>query len=229
LKKKINLVEAVNEFKKYAFIGMAIALLLLLAFIQWMNITLIEKRIDHMDQLVMEGIHKFYSPALTKIALGITHLGAGKFYVVLCLVLFWFLYRRRNYIEIIALTTTLLGGYGLNELLKAIIQRERPNLYDLIEKGFSFPSGHAMVSLCFYGMASYLIFRTIKENRWKWLIGILASLLIISIGLTRIYLGVHWFSDIVAGFIGGGIWLICCIIGTEVAHRVYRNRDLEKK
>ncbi|MDF2546656.1 MAG: phosphatidylglycerophosphatase [Anaerosolibacter sp.] len=229
MNKKINLLRALNEFKRYAFIGMTVALLLLFIFIQWMNITLIEKRIDHMDQFVMDSIHKYYNPALTKIALGITYLGVGKFYVVLCLVLFWLLYRKRNYIEMIALTTTLLGGYGLNELLKAIIQRERPNLYDLVEKGFSFPSGHAMVSLCFYGMAAYLISRNTKESRWRWVVGIWASLLIAAIGLTRIYLGVHWFSDIVAGFIGGSIWLICCIVGTEVAHRAYGNRNAEKK
>lgn len=214
-----------GEFKKYAFIGMAAALVLLYLFIQWMNITLVEKRMDHIDQLIMEGIHEFYAPTLTKIALVITYLGTGKFYVMLCLFLFWFLFKKRNYIEIFALVTTLLGGYGLNELLKAIIQRERPNLYEVIETGFSFPSGHAMVSLCFYGMAAHLITRKAKKSKWRWEIWTLAGLLIAAIGLSRIYLGVHWFSDVVAGFIDGSIWLICCIIGTEVAHRAYQNRD----
>ncbi len=225
MKRKISLLRAIQEFKIYIFVGVAAVFLLLCLFMVWMNITLVEKKIDYIDQSLMEGIHRFYTPMLTELALGITYLGSVKFYVMLCAFLFWFLIKKKNYIETMALATTLLGGYGFNELLKAIIQRERPSLYEMVERGFSFPSGHAMVSLCFYGMAAYLVTRKAKVSRWRWGVWIFAGLLIAAIGLTRIYLGVHWFSDILAGFIGGTIWLTCCIMGTEVAYRAYKSRD----
>ena len=90
---------------------------------------------------------------------------------------------------------------GLNLLLKNIVQRPRPNEFRLIdETGYSFPSGHSMVSMAFYGFLIYLIYKFVKSKRLKWILIIILSALIITIGISRIYLGVHYTSDVLAGF-----------------------------
>ena len=89
-----------------------------------------------------------------------------------------------------------------NQLFKFILQRPRPSNYNIItEKGYSFPSGHSMVSMAFYGYIIYLVYKYIKNKYLKWTIISILSLLIISIGISRIYLGVHYTSDVLAGFL----------------------------
>ena len=90
---------------------------------------------------------------------------------------------------------------GLNIVLKQIVQRPRPTEYRIVnETGYSFPSGHSMVSMAFYGFLIYLIYKYVKNKYLK--IGLITflSILIISIGISRIYLGVHYTSDVMAGF-----------------------------
>lgn len=97
----------------------------------------------------------------------------------------------------------------LNQLLKFIVQRPRPSDYRIIEEtGFSFPSGHSMVSMAFYGLLIYLIYKHIKNKYVKWTFIIILSILIVSIGISRIYLGVHYTSDVCAGFIISIAYLI---------------------
>lgn len=100
----------------------------------------------------------------------------------------------------------------LNFLLKNILQRPRPTEYRLInESGYSFPSGHSMVSMAFYGFIIYLIYRNIENKKIKWLLISILSILIITIGISRIYLGVHYTSDVLAGFLVGIFYLILYI------------------
>ncbi len=90
----------------------------------------------------------------------------------------------------------------LNQILKRIVQRPRPTEYRLIEEnGYSFPSGHSMVSAAFYGFFIYLIFKNVKNKYIKWGSISFLILLIILIGISRIYLGVHYTSDVMAGFV----------------------------
>lgn len=91
---------------------------------------------------------------------------------------------------------------GLNQILKRLVQRPRPTEYRLIEEsGYSFPSGHSMVSAAFYGFFIYLIFKNVKNKHIKWISITALSMLIILIGISRIYLGVHYTSDVMAGFV----------------------------
>lgn len=88
-----------------------------------------------------------------------------------------------------------------NQLLKNIVARPRPEGFRLVEEsGYSFPSGHSMVSMAFYGFIVYWIFEKVKNPYLKWSSMIAISFIIIAIGLSRIYLGVHYASDVIAGF-----------------------------
>ena len=90
----------------------------------------------------------------------------------------------------------------LNQLLKGILQRPRPTEFRIIEEtGYSFPSGHSMVSMAFYGYLIYLIYKFVKNKYIKWSLIILLSILICTIGVSRIYLGVHYTSDVLGGFL----------------------------
>ena len=89
---------------------------------------------------------------------------------------------------------------------------QRPTEYRLIEEtGFSFPSGHSMVSMAFYGYLIYLIYKYVKNKYIKWISIVLLSILICSIGISRIYLGVHYTSDVLGGFLISVSYLVIYI------------------
>lgn len=98
----------------------------------------------------------------------------------------------------------------LNNIIKILLRRQRPDGFNIItEKGFSFPSGHSMVGAAFYGLLIYFAYKYIKNKKVKYIICTILSLLIISIGISRIYLGVHFASDVIAGFVLSISYLIC--------------------
>ena len=100
----------------------------------------------------------------------------------------------------------------LNTLIKIILKRPRPEGFNIIiEKGFSFPSGHSMISAAFYGLLIYFAYKYIKNKKVKYIICTTLSILILLIGISRIYLGVHYASDVLAGFVLSIAYLICYI------------------
>ena len=100
----------------------------------------------------------------------------------------------------------------LNQILKYIVQRNRPEGYRLIdESGYSFPSGHSMVSTAFYGFLIYLVIKKVKNKHLKDFLVILLGTLIVLIGFSRVYLGVHYASDVIAGFFISIAYLILFI------------------
>lgn len=134
----------------------------------------------------------------TPIAKLITNFGGALVLIGTTIILVISIKNRRIGLSIIA---NLGIVTGLNIVLKQIVQRPRPTEYRIVnETGYSFPSGHSMVSMAFYGFLIYLIYKYVKNQYLK--IGLITflSILIISIGISRIYLGVHYTSDVMAGF-----------------------------
>ncbi len=131
-----------------------------------------------------------------------------------CLILstiFLFLVIKNKKIGLVIGTNVVLVTI-LNQVLKFLLQRPRPTKYRIInEVGYSFPSGHSMVSMAFYGYLIYLVYNNIKNKYLKTLLIIVLSLLIIMIGISRIYLGVHYTSDVCAGFLISISYLIIYI------------------
>lgn len=108
--------------------------------------------------------------------------------------------------------TNLVTITILNQVLKFILRRPRPTEFRIInETGYSFPSGHSMISMAFYGFLIYLIYKNIKNKYLKTTLIIIISLLIIAIGISRIYLGVHYVSDVIGGFLISISYLIVYI------------------
>lgn len=131
----------------------------------------------------------------------------------------------RRYILAAGFLIANAGGYLLVIILKATFQRERPfTEYAHLEvRGFSYPSGHAMMAVIFYGMLAYFLIRAVDSRRLRVFIVCAAALIVIMIGFSRIYLGVHYISDVAAGFAGGLSWLSVCITGLEVYRTKIKN------
>ena len=109
----------------------------------------------------------------------------------------------------ICATVNLFAAIVIDLVLKEIIQRPRPDGFRLIaETGYSFPSGHSMVAMAFYGLLIYMIWRYETNRGLKWLFCLSFSLVVILIGASRIYLGVHYASDVLAGFAVALAWLL---------------------
>lgn len=135
----------------------------------------------------------------TPIAKFITNFGGAIFLIILTILLIVVLKNKKVGLSI---CTNLVVVTILNQLLKRLLQRPRPTEFRIIEEnGYSFPSGHSMVSMAFYGYLIYLIYRFVKNKYLKWISIVLLSLLICLIGISRIYLGVHYTSDVLGGFL----------------------------
>ena len=148
--------------------------------------------------------YKFVSTYLmsdfaTPITKFITNFGGAIFLIIVTVVLFIAIKNRKIGASIFA---NLVIITALNQLIKAILQRPRPDKFRIVEtSGYSFPSGHSMVSMAFYGYLIYLIYKYVKNKYIKWTSIILLSILICLIGISRIYLGVHYTSDVLGGFL----------------------------
>lgn len=143
-------------------------------------------------------VENMRSDYMTSIMKTITILGSGLVLVIIVILMFIFLKNKKHsLLALINLVTITI----LNNILKIIVQRPRPSGYNLInEKSNSFPSGHSMISTAFYGLLIYLIYRNIKDKKTKYFLITILFIIIILICISRVYLGVHYLSDILAGF-----------------------------
>ena len=145
----------------------------------------------------------------TPIAKFITNFGGAIFLITLTIVLLVLIKNKKIGISIFSILVIVTI---LNQLLKAILQRPRPTEYRIVEEtGYSFPSGHSMVSMAFYGYLIYLIYKYVKNKYIKWISIVLLSILVCSIGISRIYLGVHYTSDVLGGFLISMSYLVIYI------------------
>ena len=135
----------------------------------------------------------------TPIAKFITNFGGAIFIILLTVILIAVIKNKKIGLSILANLAIITI---LNQLLKRILQRPRPTEYRIIEEsGYSFPSGHSMISMAFYGYLIYLIYKYVENKNVKWILISLLSVLICFIGISRIYLGVHYTSDVLGGFL----------------------------
>ncbi|GJD19991.1 hypothetical protein RIVM261_049470 [Rivularia sp. IAM M-261] len=171
----------------------------------------LEKEAFKFDTTFLLWLHQFSNPALDNLMLFITNLGNPTTVVIVAFITLAILLWRRYRLEIMIFILTCLGGVILNTGLKLFFSKPRPQLWNqlITEKSFSFPSGHAIGSMVLYGFIAYLL--AFHYPRFSGLIYIVAVILIGAIGLSRLYLGVHWPTDIIAGYGVGFLWLTICI------------------
>lgn len=189
--------------KKHSIIILSIISLILLMVIG-VNIRASEEGILF-DEKIMEYVHNRTTPIGIEIMKKISFFGSAKFFLSFGLIIFLLMFWKKNLKGMALVVLSTLGSYGINFLLKNIFIRTRPLKYFLIEQGgYSFPSGHAMVSMSFYATMTYLIMKNKDKN--KKILWILSFLIIALIGFSRIYLGVHWPTDVLMGYLLGYVF-----------------------
>ena len=154
--------------------------------------------IHHFDDLIYLHISKIIEPGLT-IFLKIITDYAGPLGIVAVTILLLIFMKNKQHKKYMLIN--LASVFALNQTLKLIFFRERPNINRIVEEsGFSFPSGHSMVATGFYGFLIYLMYKNMKNEKLRNLAIIGLTTLILLIGISRIYLGVHYASDVIGGF-----------------------------
>lgn len=177
------------------------------------------------DVQLSAWLHVHGSAPLTTVMLVSTTLGAT--WAVSCIAVGFLIYLfwRRRFYWFVAVASSVFGGMLLNKLLKYAFHRPRPHFDDpiLTLTSYSFPSGHTMMATVLYGvLAAYLLSET-KDWRWRTLVILAASFLILLVGFSRIYLGAHYLSDVLGAMAEGLAWLSLCL---TVVYSLWRQQHL---
>src|SRR5688572_19330291 len=180
------------------------------------------------DERVLRWFELHRTAMLDTVMLEITTLGTGVVLVMIVLVASVFLWQTQHRWSVYLLMLGVLGGKLFNTILKAFFERPRPSVVQWVTEvhSASFPSGHAMSSMVVYGSVAYLVGRlepTARLRRTTWA---LAAVVILAIGVSRMYLGVHYPSDVIAGFMGGLAWL-AFVASTMTALKFFSRRRPE--
>ena len=188
------------------------------------------RRYKPLDLAVFERMQAWPNPRRNKLMLAITFLGTHRFLIPANLLLiFYFLWVARQTWLSIRVLAISLSSLVLMLLLKALFGRKRP-LSPLLKsaKGLSFPSGHAIMSVAFFGVIIYWVLHAGLPDWITIIAATVLTVLILLIGFSRIYLRVHYASDVLSGFIIGLIWLLIAlgVVGNE-NERMYQNHTLK--
>jgi membrane-associated phospholipid phosphatase len=174
-----------------------------------------------MDAQVATWLHAHATPGLTTVMLFITSLGAPAMVGSIVSLLTVYLFARRRWYRLLALIVVVPGGMLLNVLLQSAFHRTRPQFSDpiLLLTTYSFPSGHTMAATVLYGLLAAFAVWTLSAWRWRVLAVLIAGFLITLVGLSRLYLGAHYLSDVLAAVAEGLAWLALCLTAVESLRR----------
>ncbi|MGE5554128.1 MAG: phosphatase PAP2 family protein [Betaproteobacteria bacterium] len=190
------------------------------------NEVFLEKQPVWEDVQILRLVNGWANPSFTKFMVGVTTLASLKFVTVAALVVTLMFLARRCYIEAVTTVVATAGSGGLVQLLKLVFHRLRPEVFPplVVETSYSFPSGHAMVAVSFYGLLAYSLVRHRPGVPRKLAAGLLL-LLVGLVGISRVYLGVHWPTDVLGGYVAGGAWLLACLLVSEELRKRTRFRS----
>jgi len=170
-------------------------------------------RVQWFDFPIIEYVQSFESPTVTEVMKFFTWLGSTKIVISIIIltsvILFIFLKHRK---ELLFFIIVMLGSTLLNEGLKSLFHRQRPTIHQIIQEvGYSFPSGHSMAAFSLYATLSFLLWKHIHTRFGRGFMIFFATVMILSIGTSRIYLGVHYPSDVIGGYFASGVWFVLSV------------------
>ena len=220
--------------KKRSFEFLSLSLLLGLAaavgaliFFGWLADEVLEGETRHFDEATRAAVHELASPLLTTIMRGFSFVGSTISLTLLTiLAVAWFASRKLGR-EAKLFAITMIGAGLLNITLKLAFKRERPvPFFNLTPpETYSFPSGHSLTSACFFGALAAILTARVKSRRARLVIWIVCTVMFLLIGFSRIYLGVHHTTDVIAGFVAALIWiLVVRFVEIQLARRKRRKQ-----
>jgi len=204
-----KILSEVKLFSLEIFVLLGIFTISLLVFIIIARMVF-EGKLQNFDNKALVFIAGYVTNINTNVMEGFTFLGTHTFLIPAnLLITAWFLFIKKRHWYSIKVPAVALSSLLLMLILKLIFRRDRP-LDPLLQaaKGFSFPSGHALMSVTFYGLLILIVWQNIKKAWLRWTLSVFLVLLIVAIGLSRVYLRVHYASDVLAGFTVGLVWLL---------------------
>ena len=221
-----------NKKRLFEFISLSLLLGLAAAigtivFFGWLADEVLDGETRQFDEVTREAVHQLASPAMTTAMRGISFLGSMLFLLIAtAAVIIWFASRKWGR-EAKLMAATMTGASLLNVTLKLAFKRARPvPFFDLLPpESYSFPSGHSLTSACFYGAFAAIITARIKRRRARVLVWIVCTTTFVLIGLSRIYLGVHHTTDVIAGFAAALIWILVVRFVELTLRRRRRRKD----
>jgi membrane-associated phospholipid phosphatase len=180
----------------------------------------------HFDDRAFAWADSWGSVAFTKFMVVVTFFASRHFITAVSLVLiFYFLFVRRHRWYSLKVPVIAVGSITLNLILKFFFNRPRPLVPHLVESsGLSFPSGHAMISASFYGLLFYLVWMHVKQPVLRIFLLVMLVFIIMLIGFSRVYLHVHYATDVIAGFAAGLLWVIIAIFSLRKLERYSRRK-----
>lgn len=179
-------------------------------FFGWLSDEVLDGETRHFDEVTRAAVHQLASPAMTTAMRGISFLGSTLFLTLAtAAVIIWFALRKWGH-EARLFAITMVGASLLNVSLKLAFKRSRPiPFFDLWPpETYSFPSGHSLTSACFFGAFAAILSGRITSRRVRAIVWVVATTMFLLIGFSRIYLGVHYTTDVIAGFAAALIWIL---------------------
>lgn len=172
-----------------------------------------DQKVAQFDDAIISYVQSFESPAVTAIMKCFTFIGSAPAVGVLSVGVLFLLYKVFKHRSELVLFLAVVGGEALlNLVLKQLFHRARPTLHRLIEEtGYSFPSGHSMTAFAFYGVVAFLLWRHIDSRMGRGLLIVFSLVMTLLIGISRIYLGVHYPSDVLGGYLASAFWLAAAV------------------
>lgn len=170
-----------------------------------------------LDRAVTLAVRGLQTPMLDRFFRNLTNLGDFRFLTPACLLVVGVLWVRGRRVSGLLFAGSVLGGFVLETLMKIALHRSRPDLWPALvtEKTFSFPSGHATMTTLFFGGAAAVVFHATKKRGYRIAAVTAAAAIILAVAFSRVYLGAHWLTDVVAGILLGLFWVVLCATGTE--------------
>lgn len=189
-----------------AFFGSLLSFIIMSYLVQADHLVLFDKTVID----IVQGLEARGLPEAMKF---FTFIGSTRLVIILTIPIFLYLFLvLRHRVEILIFLAVVYMTPILNRLLKLYFHRARPDFHRLIEiGGYSFPSGHAMNAFSFYSILAFLLWRHVPTRTGRIAVIIFSSLMIFVIGISRVYLGVHYPSDIIGGFLASGLWVAAVI------------------
>lgn len=222
--------DVVREIGVIAIGGLLGALILLGLFAKLTD-EVFENDFANLDKNFELWVHSFANAGFSAFFEFFTTLGGIPGIAILSVVTFVGLIWRRHYHSAWLLALTIIGGLIINQTLKLLFQRPRPELWAITgvrPTTFSFPSGHSTMSFCYFGFVIWLCWRWLKPLWPRIVLTIMLGFVILLVGLSRIYFGVHYPTDVLAGYLSAAFWLATVFSGGTIYRRLHQSKTLGK-
>jgi len=198
-----------------------------LIFFGWLADEALEGETRHFDEATRAAVHQLASPTLTMIMRGLSFIGSTLTLTIMTTVVVIRFVMLKWGREAKLFPITMIGAGLLNVTLKLAFKRPRPvPFFNLTApETYSFPSGHSLSSACFFGVLAAMLTTRVKSRRVRVIVWVVCTLMFVLIGFSRIYLGVHHTTDVIAGFAAALIWiLVVRFVEMELARRKRRKQ-----